>query len=73
MSISSTHGGGHAGQSEDDDDRSTQSSIGMATCDENFTADHQQFNDAIQGGGGGRGGGTDSHYRPPIDNIGVGG
>jgi hypothetical protein len=74
MSISSYghggHGGGHGGggQSEDDDDRSTQSSIGMATCDENFTSDHQQFNDAIQGGRGGEG--TDnSHYRPPINNI----
>ena len=83
MSISSmntsTYGGGHGGGHgdgvnghDDDDDRSTQSSIGMATCDENFTADHQQFNDAIQGGGGrGVGGGTDdsSHYRPPINNI----
>ena len=27
----------------------------MATCDENFTADHQQFNDAIQEG-----------YHPPV-------
>ena len=35
-------------------------------CDENFTADHQQFNnDAIQGGGGGW---TDSHYRGTSTN-----
>ena len=27
----------------------------MATCDENFTADHRQFNDAIQ-----------DHYHPPV-------
>ena len=67
MNISSAYGGGprgDGGHSGDDDDRSTQSSIGMATCDEDFTADHQQFNDAIQGGGGG---GTDSLY-PPVNN-----
>lgn len=71
MNISSAYGGGphgDGGHSVDDDDRSTQSSIGMATCDEDFTADHHQLNDAIQGGGGG---GTDSHH-PPV-NIGGGG
>ena len=61
-------GRGDSGGDDDDDDRSTQSSIGMATCDENFTADHRQFNDAIQGGGGGGGGtdedvGVDDDYR----------
>ncbi|KAL3766486.1 hypothetical protein ACHAW5_001155 [Stephanodiscus triporus] len=44
-------GGQGDGRGDDDDDRSA-SSIGMATCDENFTADHRQFNDAIQGGVG---------------------
>ena len=58
------HGdGGHSG--DGDYDRSTQSNISMATCDENFTADHRQFNDAIQGGGG-----EIDHY--PLVNIGVG-
>jgi hypothetical protein len=55
-------GGADCDGDDIDDDRSAQSSIGMATCDENFTADHRQFNDAIhgrQGGGGGGGGGTD--------------
>ena len=58
----SAYGGGHGvgghgvgGHSGEDDGRSTQRSIGMATCDENFTADHRQFNDAIQ-----------DHYHPPV-------
>ena len=71
MNVSSAYGGGprgDGGHGGDDDDRSTQSSIGMATCDEDFTADHRQFNGAIQDGGGG---GTDSHH-PPV-SIGGGG
>jgi hypothetical protein len=60
-------GQGDSGGDDDVDDRSTQSSIGMATCDENFTANHRQFNDAIQGGGGGGGtdddAGVDDDYR----------
>lgn len=78
MRISSAYGGGHGvgGHSgDDDDDRSTQSSIGMATCDESFTADTNQFNDAMQGGGGGVniGGGTNNNnnndYILDEDNI----
>jgi hypothetical protein len=57
----SAYDGGHGdgGLSGDNDDRSTQSNFSMATCDKNFTADHRQFNDAIQRGGGG---GEIDHY-----------
>jgi hypothetical protein len=61
----SAYDGGHGdgGHSGDNDDRSTQRNISMATCDKNFTADHRQFNDAIQGG-------DIDHY--PLVNIGGG-
>lgn len=50
---------GGIGGDDIDDDRSMQSSIGMATCDENFVADHRRFNDAIHGRqGDGDGGGA---------------